>query len=202
MHKTYMKLFLFVLILIFNLSLHAQKKDSTFCHYGFVMDYQDEMINQIGFKYRQSETIAYFLRGNLFSQKPWMYSEGNETHQELRKYGGILGIEYGIHSTNNTTFYIVASAGLIVTDFSQVYFLEGTYYEYAGKLYDKNFTYSIASGVGAEYFFSNHLSIGCCQMLSLNYSSGNRISDYGESDPFTYTKVVFGNTKFTLSFYF
>jgi hypothetical protein len=166
------------------------------------MDYTNSIADEIGFKYRQSETIAYFLRGNLFTQKPWRYSEGNETHQELRKYSGVFGVEYTIHSIDNITFYVIASAGLIVTDFSQVYFLEGSFYEYAGKLYDKNFTYSIATGVGAEYFFSNHLSIGCSQMLFLNYSSGNRISDYGESDPFTYTKVVLGNTKFTLSFYF
>ena len=197
-----MKTFLFVLLLIFNLSAHAQEKDSTFCHHGFVMDYTNSIADEIGFKYRPTKSISYFFKGKLFTQQPWRYSEGNETYQELRKYVGVLGIEYSIHSTNNITFYLVASAGLIVTDFSQVYFLEGSFYEYAGKLYDKNFTYSISSGVGAEYFFSNHLSIGCSQMLSLDYTSGNRISDYGESDPLTYTKVVFGNTKFTLSFYF
>ena len=197
-----MKLILFVLILIFNFFLQAQEKDSAFCHYGFVMDYTNSIADEVGFKYRLTKSFAYFFRGNLSTQKPWRYSEGNDPYQELRKYGGVFGIEYSIHSTNNITFYIVASAGLIVTDFSKVYFLEGTFYKYAGKLYERDFTYRIASGVGTEYFFLNHLSIGCSQLLTIDYTSGNNISDYGVSDPFSRTKVVVGSTKFTLSFYF
>lgn len=196
-----MKLFLFVLILIFNLSLHAQEKDSTFCHYGFVMDYHDEMINQLGFKYRPTKSIAYFLRGNLTTQKPWKFSEGNENYQELRKYNGVLGIEYTLHRVDNLLLSVLASGGISIVDYNTPYY-GANYFDYIGNYDQQQITYSLTTGLGEEYFFSKHISIGCSQMLSLYYSSGNSISDFGASEHFTHTKVVVGNTKFTLSFYF
>lgn len=197
-----MKIFLIVLIITFSYSAHAQEKDSSLCHYGFVMDYQDGMINQIGIKYRQTESIAYFFKGNLFTRKPFPInpSEGFGSN-DIRTYGGVLGIEYTIHSVDNILLSVLVSGGITIDDYNTPYFTTAKFDDYLGNFDEQQITYSLTTGLGVEYFFSKHISIGCSQLISFNHSKG-KYYILINPDPGTYTEIQFGKTIFALSFYF
>lgn len=194
-----MKTFLIFLIIVIGHSVHAQEKDSTFCHYGFVMDYQDEMINQIGIKYRQSESMTYFFKGNFYAQKPIPITEGYETI-DVRTYGGSLGVEHTIHIVDNLSISLLLSGGVTINDYTAPYFTE-RYEHYLGNFDEQQITYSLTTGLGVEYFFSKHISIGCNQLISLGHSNG-KYWGTTNPEPGTYTQIVVGKTILTLSFYF
>lgn len=194
-----MKIFLFVLMIIFGSSLHAQEKDSAFCHYGFVMDYQDEMINQIGFKYRQSETMTYFFKGKFEAQKPIPITEGYGTI-DIRTYGGSLGVEYSINTIDNLSISLLLSGGITIHDYTDAYFT-GKYHDYLGNFDEQQITYSLTTGLCVEYFFSNHISIGCNQLISFNHSKANYVLTRNP-EPGTFSQIEVGKTSLTLSFYF
>ena len=195
-----MKLFLFVLILILNLSLHAQEKDSAFCHYGFVIEYQDEMINQIGIKYRQSETFTYFLKGEFEAYKPIPITEGYGTI-DVRTYGASIGGEYTFNTIDNLSFSLLLSGGVTIHDYTAPYFSAKYDYYYLGNFDEQQIGYSLTTGLCVEYFFSRHISIGCNQLLSYNYSKAH-YSETSTPAPGTYSQITVGTTSLTLSFYF
>ncbi|MCK9211631.1 MAG: hypothetical protein M0P61_12405 [Ignavibacteriaceae bacterium] len=194
-----MKIFLIVLIIIFSHSVPAQEKDSSLCHYGFVMDYQDEMINQIGFKYRQSETMTYFFKGKFEAQKPIPMTEGQGTI-DIRTYGGSLGVEYTVHTVDNLSISLLLSGGVTIHDYTDAYFI-GKYYYYLGNFDEQQISYTLNSGLTIEYFFSHHISVGCNQLISFNLSKANYALTMNP-EPGTYSRIEVGKTSLTLSFYF
>ncbi|MCK9426535.1 MAG: hypothetical protein M0Q21_10895 [Ignavibacteriaceae bacterium] len=197
-----MKTFFIVLILSISLSVHAQEKDSTFCHYGFVMDYTNSIADEIGFKYRPTKSVAYFFKGNLSTEKPIPFNGVNYSSREYRTYGVTLGIEYGVYSVDKISFYAVIAGGLKISNYLVPYFADPGSDVYMLFIDDRDIICSFTTGLGTEYFFSKHLSISCSQLISLDYRKGNNISEFGVSHPLTHTKVILGNTRFTLSFYF
>ena len=195
-----MKLFLFVLILIFNFFLQAQEKDSAFCHYGFVIEYQDEMINQIGIKYRQSETFTYFLKGTFEAYKPIPITEGYGTI-DVRTYGASIGGEYTFNTIDNLSFSLLLSGGVTIHDYTAPYFSAKYDYYYLGNFDEQQIGYSFTTGLSVEYFFSSHVSIGCNQLISYIYSKAN-YSETSTPEPGTYSQITIGKTSLILAFYF
>lgn len=198
-----MKLFFIVLILIFTLSLHAQEKDSTFCHYGFVMDYTNTVADEIGFKYRPTKSIAYFFKGNFSTQEPIRFNGVNYSTEQLRTYGASVGVEYRVYSIEKILFYLVVAGSVKISDLIQPYYAVMNDDLNIVFVDDKEVTYTIATGLGVEYYFSKHISIGCNQSFTIEHNRGMSFGyDDGKPFPSTNSKIQMGHTKFTLSFYF
>jgi len=197
-----MKTFLFVLMIIVGFSLYAQEKDSSFCHYGFVMDYNKTIADEFGIKYRQTKSTAFFLKGSLSTEKPIRFNGINYSSQEFRTYGVTIGVEYEVYSVDKISFYVVVSGGLKISDFVLPYYAITGHDLNIVFLDDKEVTRFFESGLGVEYSFSDHLSIGCSQTLSFEHHKGMVYADSEEPVPSTSSSIKMGNTKFTLSFYF
>jgi len=189
-----MKTVLFVLLLVFPLSITAQKKDSTFSHYGLIMDYDDAIGNAFGFKYRMSTSTAFFIKGGFSSDRVATRRSTGTSVDQFNTFGGVLGMEYTVFSIDNISFYTVISGGLYIQSRGGLSIHQNREV--------KNYEYNIETGLGAEYFISKHLSIGGSQTVSLNYFIDNNF-DYNDN-PITTTQTKFKivDAKLTLSFYF
>lgn len=167
------------------------------------MDYINRVADEIGFKYRPTKSIAYFFKGNLSIEQPYTFNGVNYTSQELRTFGAALGIEYGFYSIEKISFFLVIDGGLKISDVILPYY--AVVQDDLNIIFvdDKEVTYSLSSGLGAEYHFSKHLSIGFNQAFNFTYKKGMSIGyDDGKPFPSNTSKVQMGHTKFTLSFYF
>ncbi|MFA6981363.1 MAG: hypothetical protein WC209_18700 [Ignavibacteriaceae bacterium] len=196
-----MKTILFTLLLIFPLSITAQEKDSTFSHYGLIMDFDYSIADALGFKYRMSTSTAFFIKGGFSSEIIRLgFSKGISVN-EIDEYGANLGIEYTLLSVDNISFYVVSAGGVYIHTYSRPNYFDHTQF-IVGTRKTKNAEYTFELGLGAEYFISKHLSIGGSQTISLNYFKDNIFDEYDK--PFTATQTYFkiAHTKLTLSFYF
>ncbi len=192
--ETKMKTILFILLLIFPLSINAQEKDSTFSHYGLIMDYDYAIGNAFGFKYRISTSTAFFIKGGFYSDENSSRLSTGTSVDKINVYGGDLGMEYTVLSIDNISFYAVISGGLNIHTSSHLWNNQNRRY--------KNIEYTIETGFGTEYFISRHLSIGGSQTISLNYFKDNLFDDHDKPLTTTHTKFTIVDTKLTLSFYF
>ncbi|MCK9426536.1 MAG: hypothetical protein M0Q21_10900 [Ignavibacteriaceae bacterium] len=196
-----MKTILFILLLIFPLSLTAQENDSTFSHYGLIMDFDYAIANAFGFKYRMSTSTAFFIKGGFSSEVIRLgFSKGISVN-EIDEYGGKLGIEYTLLSVDNISFYVVSAGGLYIHTYSRPYYSDHTQF-IEGTRKTKNAEYTFELGFGVEYFISRHLSIGGSQTISLNYFKDNIFDAYDKPFTATQTKFKIADGKLTLSFYF
>jgi len=189
-----MKTILFTLLLIFPLSITAQEKDSTFSHYGLIMDYTYSIGEVVGFKYRSTNSIAFFVKGGISSERYATRRSTGTSIDKFNTFGGVIGMEYMVLSRDNISFYTVFSGGLYVQSRG------GLSIHHNREV--KNYEYNIETGLGAEYFISKHLSIGGSQTVSLTYIKDNDFDYYDNPITTTQTRFLIVNAKLTLSFYF
>ena len=189
-----MKTVHFILLLIFPFLINAQEKDCTISHYGLMMDYKYSIGDAFGFKYKPSNTIAYFLKGGFSSEEGATRLSYGIDVSEITVYGGILGIEYTVLSMDNISFYTVISGGL------NVHIRKNENNGWTRKTNSNQYT--IETGLGAEYFISNHLSIGGSQIIAFSYFKDNIFDEHNKPKTVTQKKFYIGDAKLTLSFYF
>lgn len=196
-----MKTILFTLLLIFPLSITAQEKDSTFSHYGLMMDFDYSIADAMGFKYRLSTSTAFFIKGGFSTEISRLGHSSGISVNEINIYGGVVGMEYTLVSIDDVSFYTVGSGGLNIYTYDRPYYSNEVQH-IQGNRKTKNAEYMLELGLGAEYFISRHLSIGGSQTISLNYFKDDLFDSYDK--PFTVTQTYFkiAHTKLTLSFYF
>lgn len=196
-----MKTVLFVLLLVFPLSITAQEKDSTFSHYGLIMDYKYSIGDAFGFKYRLSTSTAFFIKGGFSTEISRLGHSSGISVNEINIYGGVVGMEYTLLSIDDISLYAVGSGGLNIYTYDRPYYSNELQHIQANRK-TKNAEYLLELGLGAEYFISEHLSIGGSQTISLNYFRDDLFDPYDK--PFTVTQTYFKivNAKLTLSFYF
>ncbi len=166
------------------------------------MDYTNSIAAEIGFKYRPTRSVAYFLKGNLSTEKPIPFNGVNYSSQEYRTYGATVGIEYGVYSIDKISFYVVLAGRIKISDYVLPYFAELENDVHMLFIDDRHITYSFTTGLGGEYFFSKHLSVGCIQTLSFEHNKGMVYSDEIKPVSSSSSIIHIGYTKFTLSFYF
>ncbi len=178
----------------------AQEMDSTLYRYGLIIDYNNTIANAVGFKFRQTHDIAYFIRGNISKENVTLRSFSSDRSEGVDTYFGFAGIEYSILNIDNISLLTILSGGLTISTYSRAYFSDQL--TFIGNRDTKNIKYSLQTGIGAEYHISKHLSLSGSQSLALDYSTEDGFD--GNRDPSTKTettiKLVYA--KLTLAFYF
>jgi len=195
-----MKTFLLVLFL-FLVPVNAEEKDSTFCKYGFILDYKNFIANNIGFKYRLSPSTAFFLKGYYTWDGLSIESSAGISSEDKNIFSGTIGMEYTVFNIDNISFYAVISGALNIHTYKSPRLFN---YELDIILYRKTnyLGYTIETGFGTEYFISKHLSIGGSQTIVANYFKED-VWDENDNPLNSYQiKWSFVNAKLTLSFYF
>lgn len=195
-----MKTFLLVLLL-FHFPIKAEEKDSTICKYGFTLDYKNFVANNIGFKYRTSNSMAFFLKGYYTWDGLSIETSAGLSSEDKNIFNGTIGMEYTVFNVDNISFYTVISGGVNIHTYKSPRLIND---DLNIILYRKtnNLGYTIETGFGTEYFISNHLSIGGSQTIVANYFKED-VWDENNNPVNSYQiKWSFVNAKLTLSFYF
>lgn len=197
-----MKTFIALFVLFTSTSIFAQQSDSSFYKYGLFFDVSYPSIQSVGFKYKYSDRTSFIVRGFIRSYE--LAKSDYELAQKRTEssYFTSLGLNYNIITVNNLLLYSTFSLGLTYNKFQEPsWYYEGNqriFYTFSGK----TVTYSLWLGIGAEYFFSKHLSIAGSQSFSFAYMDINSMDDKAKPVTNSTKKTSLGDITVTLTFYF
>jgi len=194
---------LLLFILISNQSF-AQEQDSVLHRYGFVLDFSNEFINQIGFKYKASNDLSCFMRGMIKSSQSTLSSPITpDAVEKLDTYIANIGIEYVVARVNDLSLFVLVSGGVRVQNSKRPFYLNETYFTYDNKVQTY---YSLFPGVGVEYYFSKQFSLSGYQVVAYEYSKENVTRDTPNPSyqPYSAKSTDFNllNAKIAITFYF
>lgn len=195
-----MKTSAFILLFTASQIMVSQDTDTTLFRFGLLVDYNNAVVNAAGFKYRQTREVAYFIRGSFSKENTTLSVLSNDRSEGVDTFSGYGGIEYSVLTIDNISLLTIFSAGMTVSTYSRPYITDQLVY--MGNRDSKYVMYSVQAGIGAEYFFSDHLSLSGVQSMAFDYSKNE--GNNGNYTPSIKTSTAFKlvYTKITGAFYF
>jgi hypothetical protein len=199
-----MKPTLFLLCILISAQSSAQEQDSLFHKNGFVLQFKSAFVDQLGYKYKASTSLTYFLRGTITNEKNTISSSNavDET-LEFDTYIATVGIEYVLTSVEHLSVFAIVSGGVTVNTSQNPFYVTNQHFDYRNS---RQTTYSFRPGFGVEYYFTKQFSLSGYQILTYDYSK-ERVALADPNSPYapstsTATSLRAIDATIAITFYF
>lgn len=176
-----MKRSFIILFVLMSTVAFSQEKDSVMYRYGFVLDFRNSFIDQIGFKYRCSNKWAIFIRGAISSRTNRVSGAPTQEVSDANTYFGAIGVEYRILKISNINLSPLLGYGITLDKYR--YYIRSAV---SGFAVNRTETHAVFIGIGTEYFLSEHFSVAGSQTAEYSYST----SDVPDSPTSSHTLIT------------